>query len=146
MNKMSQTEKSDNEFFKLLAADTADDLLAGLSVAAAAGLYKTHGKKLVADSLAILLTSVGDNAFKAGTRAATPRWIPFAHNSLPAVGQECLIVYSGRTQWMAAIWTGEKFVAADGYEGESAFDPIDNEQITYWQPLPPAPSSQKGEA
>jgi hypothetical protein len=64
------------------------------------------------------------------------QWIS-VEERLPEKGQACLVVASGKTQYMAIKFDGKEFVWADGYDyGESAFDPFPSEQATDWMPLP----------
>jgi hypothetical protein len=65
-------------------------------------------------------------------------WIPISSKfAKPGIGQLCTVVGNGVVQLMAAAWTGEKFVWADGYiYGESAFDELPSELISHWRPLP----------
>ena len=74
-----------------------------------------------------------------------PKWI-LTSDCKPLTGAPCWVVYSGTVQQIAYRRVGIGFACSDGYEWESACDldtdPIPDNEVTHWMPLPEAPTAQ----
>jgi len=69
-------------------------------------------------------------------------WIPTSE-SMPQLGQACLVVWSGRVQEITYRRSGYGYACVDGYAWETAFDTgtdaIPDDEVTHWMPLPLPP-------
>jgi len=77
-------------------------------------------------------------------RLAELQWREITEQDLPKVGEPVLVVWNGCVQKIAYCRTGIGYACADGYVWETAYDiggdPIPDEEVTHWHPLPCAPA------